>query len=83
VFRDDDVSAENLGGKLVDLKSLPEADRDLFIGFLKMADKAAAHLTKPMKHPLENTHIAISRICLYLQTYLYNPAGKTLKAAVP
>jgi hypothetical protein len=33
VFRDDDVSAEDLGGKLVDLALVPEADRNLFVGF--------------------------------------------------
>ena len=82
-FRDDDVSAEDLGGKLVDLGALTDSDKDLFIGFLKMADKGAAHLTIPMKHPWENTHAAVSRICYYLKTHLYAPAGRTLKEAAP
>lgn len=48
-----------------------------------MADKGAAHLTTPMKHPWEETHIAISRICYYLRVHLYDAAGKTLEQAVP
>jgi hypothetical protein len=83
VFRDDDLSAEDLGGKLVDLTTLPADDRDLFIGFLKMADKGAAHLTMPMKHPWKETHVAISRICRYLKVYLYDPASETLEGTVP
>ncbi len=83
VFRDDDVNAEDLGGKLVDLTTLPAGDRDLFIGFLKMADKGAAHLTVPMTQPWEETHVAISRICRYLQIHLYDPAGETLEGAAP
>jgi lipopolysaccharide biosynthesis glycosyltransferase len=83
VFRADDVSAEDLGGRLVDVATLPATDRDLFVGFLKMADKGAAHLTTPMKHSWEETHTAISRICHYLKVQLYGPVGKTLEKAVP
>jgi hypothetical protein len=83
VFRDDDVSAEDLGGTLIDLATLSADDRHLFVGFLKMADKGAAHLTVPMKHPWEETHVAISRICWHLKVCLYDPAGMTLEGAVP
>jgi hypothetical protein len=83
VFRRDDVSAEDLGGWLVDLATLPAADRFLFIGFLKMVDKGAAHLTTPMKHPLEDTHNAISRILHYLKVNLYDAVGRPLEQSVP
>jgi len=82
-FREDDVSAGDLGGKLVDLTTLPAEDRDLFVGFLKMADKAAAHLTMPAKHPWEDAHVAITLICRYLKVHLYYPAGQILEGAVP
>jgi hypothetical protein len=48
----------------------------LFIGFLKMADKAAAHLTMPMKHPWERTHEVIALICEYLKLQLYARTGR-------
>jgi hypothetical protein len=82
-FREHDVSVEDLGGMLVNLDRLPACDQDLFKGFLKMADKAAAHLTIPMPHPVEDTHIAISRICHYLKVHLFDSAGKPFEGAVP
>ncbi|MFA5554545.1 MAG: hypothetical protein WCZ89_06940 [Phycisphaerae bacterium] len=77
LFRDDDVTAEDLGGKLVDISKIPHTDRDLFVGFLKMADKGAAHLTLPNKHPWERTHKAIDSIVYYLEKYLYIPSGRS------
>jgi len=69
----DDISAEDLGGRLVDISGIPVPDRDLFVGFLKMVDKGAAHLTLPMNHPWMETHKAIDRIVSYLRKYLYLP----------
>ena len=82
-FRPDDVSAEDLGGKLIDVNSLPSSDKDLVIGFLGMADNAAAHLTLPAKHPWERTHEAIDRILHYLRANLYIPTGHVMDIQVP
>lgn len=82
-FRSDDVSAEDLGGSLIDVNSLPSSDKDLFIGFLKMADKGAAHLTLPMNHPWQRTHEAIDRILHYLRANLYTPTGHVMDIQVP
>lgn len=49
--QDDDVSAHDLGGTLVETAGLAPADTALFVGFLKMADKGAAHLTMPNAPP--------------------------------
>ena len=77
-FWPDDVSVEDLGGKFIDIKSLSFSDRELFIGFLKMADKGAAHLTLPYKHPWERTHEAIERIMYYLKVNLYEATNREL-----
>ena len=71
-FRSDDVSAEDLGGRLVDIQQIPVPDKVLFEGFLKMADKNA-HLTLLMNHPGEYTHDVIDLIVSYLKKYLYLP----------
>ncbi len=76
-FRKDDVSAEDLKGKLIDVQNLPHGEGDLFVGFLKMADKGAAHLTLPMKHPWDKTHEAILRIQHYVRTNLYQATGRS------
>ena len=77
-FRSDDVSVKDLGGRFIDIKSLSSSDRELFIGFLKMADKGAAHLTLPYKHPWERTHEAIERIMYYLKINLYEATNREL-----
>ena len=41
--KDDDVSAADLGGTLIDIAALTPGDVALLTGFLKMADKGAAH----------------------------------------
>ena len=61
--KDDDVSAADLGGTAVDIAALTPDDVALLTGFLKTADKGAAHLTLPMPHHVDQTHIAIVRIC--------------------
>jgi hypothetical protein len=55
-FQEDDVSAADLGGGSIDISTLTPDDISLFTGFLKMADKGAAHLTMPMQHPVDQTH---------------------------
>lgn len=74
----DDVGAEDLGGLLLDSTALTPAEADLFAGFLKMADKGAAHLTMPMKHPVDRTHGAIERILHYVRLNLYRHTGRQL-----
>ena len=71
-FRKDDISAQDLGGELVDVPKIPLKDGDLFMGFLKMADKNV-HLTQPMNHPWNKTRKAIDLIVTYLKKYLYVP----------
>jgi hypothetical protein len=75
----DDVSAVDLGGNFVDVGALTPNDIVLLTGFLKMADKGAAHLTMPMPHPVDKTHIAIARICELVKAYLYDATGRPFK----
>lgn len=74
-FKNDDVTADDLGGKLVTFPLTPE-DRDLFEAFLKMADKAAAHFTIPIHHPWWRSHEAILRIYDYARRHLYEATGR-------
>jgi hypothetical protein len=45
--QDADVMVDDLGGVPIDPAALPLADRDLFLNFLNMADKAAATSPRP------------------------------------
>ncbi len=60
----DDVTMEDLGGRMADVDALNRdaVRRDLLAGFIKMADKAAAHMTVPEKRPWERTHEAMAEI---------------------
>jgi hypothetical protein len=78
----DDVSAADLGGSAIDIGTLSPEDVSLFTGFLKMADKGAAHLTMPMRHPVEYTHIAIVRICELVKAQLYDATGRTFEVTI-
>ncbi|MBN1807348.1 MAG: hypothetical protein JW837_19030 [Sedimentisphaerales bacterium] len=60
-YQSDDVNAEDLGGRLVDIDTLSPDEKDLLFDFLIMADKGAAHLTLPREHGLERTHEAIEK----------------------
>jgi len=80
--QDDDVSAADLGGTSVDIGTLTPDDVLLLTGFLKMAHKGAAHLTLPMQHPVDQTHIAIARICELVKANLYDATGRTFEVAV-
>ncbi len=75
---DDDVSSLDLGGTFVEIDSLLPKDVKLFTGFLKMADKAAAHFTLPMRHPWEETHEAIERIQHHLKIHLYDVSNRAI-----
>jgi hypothetical protein len=79
----DDVNAEDLDGKFIDLASLPTADDSLFAPFIKMADKAAAHFTMPMAHDVSKTHEVILRIHHYLKVDLYDYTGRLFKDLIP
>jgi hypothetical protein len=78
----DDVSAVDLGGTFVDIGALTPDNVALLTGFLKMADKGAAHLTMPMPHPVDQTHIAIERICELVKAHLYDATGRTVEVAI-
>jgi hypothetical protein len=75
---DDDVSSVDLGGTFVGIGTLPPHDVELFTGFLKMADKAAAHFSKPEERPWRDTHEAIERIDHYLTVHLYDACRRTI-----
>lgn len=72
----DDVSVTDLGGVALTLNDLKPGEDTLFYNFIVMADKAAAHITKPKPHDWSVTHDVIQRIHGYLQTNLYTPAGR-------
>jgi hypothetical protein len=80
--KDDDVTAADLGGTSIDIAALAPDDVSLLTGFLKTADKGAAHLTMPMRHPLEDTHIAIAQICELVRAHLYDATGRTFEIGV-
>ncbi len=73
---DDNLNAEDLGGNLIDLSTLSQIDKEDFLNFLIMADKGAAHLTKPRVHHWENTHAVIDKIINYVKTNIYSPANR-------
>jgi hypothetical protein len=81
-FQDDDVSAADFGGTLIDISTLTPDDVSLLTGFLKMADKGAAHLTLPMQHPVDQTHIAVARICELVKAHLYDVTGRTFEIQI-
>lgn len=72
----DDVTADGLGGVLLDPSKLPAGEQKLFLDFLIMADKAAAHFTVPKGHDWSKTHDVIKRIHGYLKSNLYGPTGR-------
>ena len=75
-YHKDDLNAQDLGGNLVNLSTLPQIDKEDFLNFLIMADKGAAHLTKPRAHNWEKTHIVIYKIINYIKTNIYSPANR-------
>jgi hypothetical protein len=80
--KDDDVGAADLGGTYIDITLLTPDDVTLLTGFLKMADKGAAHLTLPMPHPVDQTHIAIVRICELVKAHLYDATGRIFELTI-
>jgi hypothetical protein len=58
----DDVTVADLSGVLLDPAKLPTNERTLFLNFLIMADKAAAHFTTPRNHDWNMTHEVIELI---------------------
>jgi hypothetical protein len=75
----DDVMVDDLGGKLLDPTTLPIPERDSFLNFLVMADKAAAHFTLPITHDWTKTHEVILRIHHYLAVNLYDQTGRPFR----
>ena len=78
-FKEDDISATDLGGNLVDIEELPDNEYNLIVGFLKMADKGAAHLTMPYNHPVNETYKAIELIIKLIKEHIYIPVGREMK----
>lgn len=76
-FREDDISCMDPGGRIVDIDALTEQDQDLLFRFLRTADKATAHLTKPFKSDYPITNEAITKIVELLKTNLYSVTGRT------
>jgi hypothetical protein len=75
----DDVDATDLGTHPIDLSAIPKDDEKLFSEFIRMAHKASAHFTKPDTYAVEQTHIAITRICEYVKEHLFD---KTMHRSV-
>ncbi len=73
-----DVCVDDLGGELVDITKIPSADHDLIMGFLKMADQAAAHFTIPIDHKWERTHDVVLLVHQYLKVHLYERTGRAI-----
>ena len=63
--------------------SIPLAERELFLNFLNMADKAAAHFTIPINHEWTKTHDVILRIHHYLKVNLYEHTRRPFQDADP
>jgi hypothetical protein len=78
-----DVTADDLGGLLIDPATLPACEQKLFHDFLKMADKAAAHFTVPIIHDWSTTHDVVLRVHHHLKICLYDHTGRTLRDATP
>lgn len=76
-FKKDDVSFEDLGGKLVDVSTLTADECGLLLGFIIMADKAGAHFTLRSDHPWERTSDAIEWIYRHLKVNLYDAAHRS------
>lgn len=83
VPRQDDVTVDDLGGTVLDPTKLPGAEQTLFLNFVIMADKAAAHFTTPSGHSWNQTHDVIKLIHGYLNTNLYIPAGRSGLEGLP
>jgi hypothetical protein len=81
--QDTDVMVDDLGGLLIDPAALASPERDLFLNFLNMADKAAAHFTIPMDYDWTKTHEVILRIHNYLKLNLYDCTGRQFHDATP
>jgi hypothetical protein len=71
----DDVNAADLGTQLVDLSAIPQADEQLFSEFIRMAHKGSAHFTMPDTYAVEQTHVAVTRICEYVKKHLFDKTG--------
>ena len=71
-----DVTVDDLGGKRLAPATLSQAEQYLLFGFLKMADKAAAHFTIPIVHDWSKTHDVIKLVHAYLKSNLHDIAGR-------
>jgi len=71
-----EVGIQDLGAQPVSIRDINPTDTSLFLGFLRMADEGAAHLTVPHDHQVQETHVAITRICEYVKKYLYDSTNR-------
>lgn len=76
-FKDDDLRATDLGGRMVDLNSLNEADQDILKRVLYQANKATAHITfgDYMMDGWQCLPRGVDIVYELLRTHLYEPAG--------
>jgi len=65
-----------LGGKLIDISTLTADECALLLGFITMADKAAAHFMLRKVHPWERTSEGIEWIHHHLRVNLYGAAAE-------
>jgi hypothetical protein len=79
----DDVTADDLGGLLIDPATLPAHEQQLFLDFLRMADKAAAHFTVPITQDWSRTHDVVLGVHHHLKLCLYDHTSRTLRDATP
>ena len=75
---DTDVCVDDMGGTLIDPATLPSADQDLLLNFLKMADQAAAHFTVPINHNWQMSHKVILLVYELLKVNLYDRVGRRI-----
>lgn len=78
----DDLIVSDLGGRSVDIGTLSGAEKDMLLGFIVMADKAGAHLTKPLAHDLNHYDEGIVWLCKRLKTHLYDAAGRAVSVDI-
>jgi hypothetical protein len=68
----DDLCVTDLGGVMLDPATLAPDEQALFLHFIVMSNKAAAHLTTPGNYDPDKTHPAILKIHHYLKVNLYD-----------
>lgn len=74
--RANDITVDDLDGMALDPTRLLVGEEKLFLDFMIMADRAAAHFTILEPHDSAKTHNVVQRIHHYLQVNLYDASGR-------